>query len=315
MIGYYEWWTRWFRCEHGEERSSEHAKEVYRMIRTQPFGRTGHQSTATIFGAAAFSRVTQAEADRTMELLIERGINHIDTAASYGDAEIRLGPWMERERKRFFLATKTELRTYAEARAQIRRSLERLRVTQIDLIQLHNLAQPEEWDVAMGPNGALRAAVEAREEGLVRFIGVTGHGLGIPRMHAKSLDAFDFDSVLLPFNYPLFQNPRYAADFDALVAKCQGRDVAIQTIKGICQRPWGDRPPTTATWYEPFQDQADVDLAVSWVLGRPGVFLNTAGDIHVLPKILDAAARFDRRPSDEQMSRLVVEKQAAPLFV
>jgi len=285
------------------------------MIRTQPFGRTGHQSTVTLFGAAAFSRVTQAEADRTMELLIEAGINHLDTAASYGESEDHLGPWMERERKRFFLATKTGERTYESARAEIRRSLERLRVPQVDLIQLHNLAQPDEWEVAMGPDGALRAAIEARDEGLVRFIGVTGHGLGIARMHMKSLDRFDFDSVLLPYNYPLHQNPQYRADFDALVAKCQVRNVAVQTIKGVCRAPWGDKVHSTATWYEPFEDQADVDLAASWVIGRPGIFLNTAGDIHVLPKILDAAGRFQGRPTDAQMERLVRERDAAPLFV
>lgn len=285
------------------------------MIRTQPFGRTGHVSTATIFGAAAFSRVTQAEADRTMELLIQAGVNHIDTAASYGESEDHLGPWMERERKRFFLATKTGERTYKEAKAQIRKSLERLRVPQVDLIQLHNLAQADEWEVAMGPDGALRAAIEARDEGLVRFIGVTGHGLGIAKMHMKSLERFDFDSVLLPWDYPLYQNPQYRADFEALVAKCQERNVAVQTIKGVTRAPWGDKEHWSATWYEPFSDQADIDLAVSWVIGRGYIFLNTAGDIHVLPKILDAASRFQGRPTDAQMEKLVKERDAAPLFV
>jgi aryl-alcohol dehydrogenase-like predicted oxidoreductase len=285
------------------------------MIATHPFGRTGHQSTRTIFGAAALSRVTQEEADGTMETLMQYGVNHIDTAASYGESELRLGPWLERHRERFFLATKTGLRTYQEARDQIRRSLERLRVRQVDLIQLHNLAQPEEWDVAMGPGGALEACVEAREQGLVRFVGVTGHGTGIARMHLRSLERFDFDSVLLPYNYPMMQNPQYAADFEALVALCQERNVAVQTIKGITRAPWGDAPHTAATWYEPFQDQGDLDLAVHWVLGRPGVFLNTAGDIHLLPKVLDAASRFQTRPSETQMERLATEREMAPLFV
>src|SRR5262249_4355932 len=285
------------------------------MIPTQVFGRTDHSSVRTLFGAAAFSRVTQEEADRTMELILDFGVNHIDTAASYGDSELRLGPWMERMRDRFFLATKTGERTYQGARDQIRRSLERLRVSQIDLIQLHNLAEPDEWEVAMGPDGALRAAVEAREEGLVRFIGVTGHGLGIAKMHLRSLGRFDFDSVLLPYNYVLIQNAPYAAAFEPLVALCQQRTVAVQTIKSIPRAPWGARPHTTATWYEPLQDQADVDKAVHWVIGRPGLFLNTVGDIHVLPKVLDAASRFQRLPSEAEMASLLKEEEMAPLFV
>jgi aryl-alcohol dehydrogenase-like predicted oxidoreductase len=285
------------------------------MIPTQPFGRTGHTSTRIIFGAAALGRVTQGEADQTMELVLQNGINHIDTAASYGDSELRLSPWLVRQRDRFFLATKTGDRTYQDARDSIRRSLERLRVSQLDLIQLHNLAEPEEWDTAMGPDGALRAAVEAREEGLVRFIGVTGHGLGIAKMHLRSLERFDFDSVLLPYNYVLIQNPAYAADFEALVARCAQRNVAVQTIKSITRAPWGDRPHTAATWYEPLADQADIDRAVSWVLGRPGVFLNTVGDIHVLPKVLDAANRLQRRPTDSEMAAMLQEQHLEPLFV
>ena len=284
------------------------------MISTAPFGRTGHESTRTLFGAAALSRVTQEEADRTMELLFRFGINHIDTAASYGESEVRLGPWMERHRTDFFLATKTGERTYQGAHDQIRRSLERLRVPNVDLIQLHNLTNQEEWELALGPNGALKAAVEARNAGLVRFIGVTGHGLAVARMHKAALERFDFDSVLLPYDYPLMQNPQYAADFEALVAVCQERNVAVQTIKSITRAPWGERDHTAATWYEPLQDQGDIDLAVHWVLGRPGVFLNTVGDIHVLPKVLDAAARFERRPSDAEMEKLVREEQMEPLF-
>jgi aryl-alcohol dehydrogenase-like predicted oxidoreductase len=287
------------------------------MIPTHPFGRTGHDSTRTLFGAAAFSRVTQEEADETMELVLRAGVNHIDTAASYGESELRLGPWMERHRDRFFLATKTGERTYEAARDQIRRSLERLRVPYVDLIQLHNLAQPEEWEVAMGPDGALRACQEAREAGLVRFIGVTGHGTGIPRMHLRSLERFDFDSVLLPVNYTMLQNPQYAADAEALLTVCRERNVATQTIKAITRAPWDERPHDAATWYEPLRDQGDIDLAVHWLLGHPGLFLNTAGDIHILPRILDAAARFDPAavPPDEAMARLVAQREMAPLFV
>lgn len=287
------------------------------MIETQPFGRTNHRSTRVIFGAAALSHVSQHEADETMTLLMRYGINHIDTAASYGDSEVRLGPWMRRDRERFFLATKTGERTYARAREQIRRSLERLQTDYVDLIQLHNLAQPEEWEIAMGPDGALRACIEAREEGRVRFIGITGHGLGIAAVHLRSLERFDFDSVLLPYNYLLMQNPRYADDFERLMQVCEQRNVAVQTIKSITQRPWGDDAHTAATWYKPLTEQAEIDRAVQWVLGRPGIFLNTVGDIHILPLVLDAASRAEanRRPDSEEMAAQVERLAMAPLFV
>lgn len=285
------------------------------MIEKQPFGRTGHISTRTIFGAAALSQVTQAEADRTLEVLLKYGVNHIDTAASYGDSERRIGLWMVRCRQQFFLATKTAERTYQKARDEIQRSLERLRVDQVDLLQLHNLVDPSEWEVAMGPGGALEAAIEAREQGLVRFIGVTGHDTTVAAMHKRSLERFDFDSVLLPYNYVMMQNPQYVADFEVLMAICEKRNVAVQTIKSISRRPWGDNPPTRAVWYEPLEDQADIHRAVHWVLGRPGIFLNTAGDIHLLPRVLDAASRFQSAPSDEEMKDLVTKLEMAPLFV
>ena len=285
------------------------------MIAKQPFGPTGHMSTRTLFGAAALSQVSQAEADRTREVLLEYGVNHIDTAASYGDAELRIGPWMERYRQHFFLATKTEQRTYRGARDELRRSLERLRVDHVDLWQMHVLVDPDDWETAMGPGGALEAFIEARERGLARFLGVTGHGLAVAAMHKRSLERFDFDSVLLPYNYPLKQNHQYAADLEDLVAICKERNVAVQIIKSICRRPWGDRPQTRATWYEPLEDQADIDRAVHWILGRPEFFLNTAADIHVLPRVLDAASRFRERPSDEAMTAMVAEREMAPLFV
>jgi predicted aldo/keto reductase-like oxidoreductase len=284
------------------------------MIEKRPFGRTGHASTCILFGAAALSRVTQEEANQTLEVLLAYGVNHIDTAASYGDAELRIGPWMERHRHDFFLATKTEKRTYQGAWDELHRSLERLRVDSVDLWQMHVLVDPEEWEVAMGPGGALEAFIEAREQGLVRFLGVTGHGLSVAAMHTRSLERFDFDSVLLPYNYPMMQNPQYAADFDALVVKCQERNVAVQTIKSICRRPWGDNPQTRSTWYEPLEEQADIDRAVHWVLGHPTLFLNSVGDIHVLPRVLDAASRFEAPPSDEEMEAMVAEQKMAPLF-
>src|SRR5512136_1530229 len=263
-----------------------------KMIGTQPFGRTGHMSTRLIFGGAAFWSVTQAEADRTLDVLLKYGINHIDTAASYGDSELHIGPWMARHRQDFFLATKTGERTYQKARDEFHRSLERLRVDRVDLIQLHYLVDPQEWEVAMGPGGALEALVEAREQGLTRFIGVTGHDVSVAAMHERSLERFDFDAVLLPYNYVMMQNPQYAADFENLLALCRKRNVAVQTIKGVCRRPWGDKPHSRATWYEPLEDQTAIDKTVHWILNRPGAFLNTAADIHILPRVLDAGSRF-----------------------
>lgn len=284
------------------------------MIRKQMFGRTGHESTVTLFGAAALGRVTQAEADATLDVLLQYGINHIDTAASYGDAEIRIGPWMRQYRKQFFLATKTGERTYEKAKAEIHRSLERMQTDQIDLIQLHNLVHPDEWDVALGSGGALEAALEAKGQGLVRFIGVTGHGLTIAAMHRRSLERFDFDTVLLPYNAVLMQNAKYAADFERLMTLCQARNVGVQTIKSITRGPWATTERNHATWYQPLEEQGDIDLAVSWVIGRPGIFLNTVGDIHLLPKVLDAASRFTHRPSDEVMADVLRERKMTPLF-
>jgi len=284
------------------------------MIAKSEFGRTGHMSTRTLFGAAAVGSVDQAAADRTLDVLLEYGINHIDVAASYGDAELRIGPWMEHYRNTFFLATKTGERTYEKARDEFHRSLERLRVDRVDLLQLHNLIDPEEWEIAMGPGGALEAAVEAREEGLTRFIGVTGHTLAAPSTHMRSLERFEFDSVLLPYNYILFQNAQYAADFDALVEMCRKRQVAVQTIKSIARRPWDERTRTANTWYQPLVEQEAIDKAVHWVLGNPYVFLNTAADIHILPKVLDAASRFKARPSDEEMDEVLAEKEMVPLW-
>lgn len=285
------------------------------MIARQPFGSTGHMSTRTIFGAAALGRVSQEDADRTLELLLQHGVNHIDTAASYGESELRIGPWMARYRGAFFLATKTGDRTYDKAKESIHRSLERLRVDAVDLIQLHNLVDPDEWQTALGPGGALEAAVEAKQQGLARFIGVTGHGVTVAAMHRRSIERFPFDAVLLPYNYVMMQNPRYATDFEALAATCAERGVAVQTIKGITLGPWNEKERTHRTWYEPLQEQADIDRAVHWVLGRPGVFLNTAGDITLLPRVLDAASRVQSRPSDAEMQELVAKREMAPLFV
>ncbi len=285
------------------------------MIAKLPFGSTGHDSARTLFGAAALGKVDQAAADRTLDLLLRYGVNHIDTAASYGDSELRIGPWMARHRNDFFLATKTGERSYQGARESIERSLERLRVDHVDLLQLHNLTDPEQWEVAVGPGGALEAAIEARQKGLTRFIGVTGHGTIAPSIHKRSLERFKFDSVLLPYNFVMMQNPAYAADFEALMALARERGIAVQTIKGITAGPWDEKPRTRATWYEPLEDQADIDRAIHWMLGLPGAFLNTVGDVDVLPRVLDAADRFQARPSDAEMQAMVAREQMTPLFV
>jgi aryl-alcohol dehydrogenase-like predicted oxidoreductase len=279
------------------------------------FGRTGHQSTRTLFGAAALSRVSQEVADRTLEVLLRHGVNQIDTAASYGDAELRIRPWLKREPDRFFLATKTDARTANEARDELHRSLDRLGVDHVDLWQLHNLADPIEWDIALSPGGVIEAAIEARTQGLVRFIGVTGHGVQIAANHRRSLERFDFDSVLLPYNFVTMRLPYYAENFEALVTTCAERNVAVQTIKSIALRPWRGRDHTRGTWYEPLEDQADIDRAVWWVLGRPGVFLNTAGDVDLLPSVLDAAQRFEKRPADAEMATMLERAKTEPLFV
>ncbi|MBK8935817.1 MAG: aldo/keto reductase [Chloroflexi bacterium] len=283
------------------------------MIPKLSFGRTGHLSTRTLFGAFAVGFIPQVEADRVLDLLLSYGINHIDTAHSYGDAELRLGPWMKDHRQDFFLATKTEQRTYRGAWDELRQSLERMQTDHIDLWQMHLLVDPDEWDVAMGPGGALEAFVEAREQGLVGYLGVTGHGVTVAQMHLRSLARFDFDSVLLPYNYSLMQNPQYAADFAALTAVCAERRVAIQTIKSLARGSWGAKPQTRNTWYEPFEKEAEIETAVHWVLNRPDIFLNTAGDPDLLPLVLAAASRFtpaNQAVLDTKMAQL----QAAPLF-
>ena len=284
------------------------------MIERRPFGRTGHQSTVTLFGSAALARASQDEADRALEVLLRHGVNHIDTAARYGDSELRIGPWMARHRKDFFLATKTGSRGAREAREDLHRSLERLRVDSVDLIQMHSLGHPDDWDRAMGPGGALEALVEAKAQGLVRAIGVTGHGWTIAAMHRRSLARFEFDSILLPYNFFMMQNERYREAFEEVTAICRERSVAVQTIKGIARGPWAAADRSHATWYQPLERPEDIDRAMHWVLGRPGIFLNTAGDLGLLPGVLDAASRFTRRPSDEEMATMLDATRTSSLF-
>ena len=286
-------------------------------IAVQPFGRSGHMSTRTIFGGASLSRVTQEEADRVLDVLLQYGINHIDVAASYGDAELRIAPWLKRYRSQFYLATKTDARSAQEAKEDLHRSLERMGVEYVDLWQMHNLVDPIEWDTALSPGGVIEAAVEAKAQGLIRAVGVTGHGLQIAATHRRSLERFDFDTVLLPYNYITMQSPYYAQNFNALLATCQQRNVAVQTIKSVAYKPWMGQPHTRATWYKPLEDQQDIDMAVHWVLQQPYIFLLTIGDIHLLPKVLDAANRFQAEavPTDEKMQAMVARLSMEPLFV
>lgn len=280
-----------------------------------PFGRTGHSSTRIIFGAAALSRVSQEVADRSLDVLLAHGINHIDVAASYGEAELRVAPWLKRHPGAFFIATKTGQRRAVEARAELHRSLDRLGVDHVDLWQLHNLSDPIEWDTALSPGGVIDAAVEARDAGLVRAIGVTGHGAQIAATHRRSLQRFDFDSVLLPMNYVTLQSPYYRENFTALRATCQERGTAVQTIKSLAYRPWMGRERTASTWYEPLSDPEAIATAVHWALGEEGVFVISSGDVNLLPTILDAAESFTSRPHDSAMDDLVKSLHMEPLFV
>ncbi len=284
-------------------------------IQKRPFGRTGHMSSAVIFGAAALARVDQRTADRVLDLLFAHGVNHIDTAASYGEFELRIGPWMDRYRNAFFLATKSGQRDRAGAYAEICRSLDRLRTDHVDLIQLHALTHPDEWDRALSPGGALEAAVQAREEGLVRFIGVTGHGWTVAAMHKRSLERFDFDSVLMPWNWYAAHHKTYAQDFEATARICAARNVAVQTIKDVARGPWAAGAARNhSTWYQPLENEEDIRAAVHWTLGLPHIFLNSVGDVDLLPAVLRAADDPGNPPSDDFMIGLSERAGLSSIF-
>jgi aryl-alcohol dehydrogenase-like predicted oxidoreductase len=285
------------------------------MIATSPFGKTGHQSTRVIFGAAALGGMKQEKADQILEVLLEYGINHIDTAASYGESELRIGPWMREHRSRFFLATKTGDRTYEGARASLHRSLERLRVDRLDLIQLHNLVDEKEWATALGAGGALEALTEARAQGLVRFIGITGHGSQVAAMHLRSLERFAFDSVLFPYNFTMLGIAQYADDAEALLKVCNQRGIATQTIKSVARRRWQNGADRKFSWYEPLRDRDAIRRAVHYVLSRPGLFLNTSSDAGILRDILDAASETAEMPARSDLEADVVRYEMAPLFI
>jgi len=286
------------------------------MIERIPFGSTGHTSSRAIFGAAALGAMNQARADKTIAKVVEAGLNHFDVAASYGDAELRLAPWLKDSRQSIFLATKTGHRTYAKARDELHKSLERMGVDQVDLIQMHNLTHENDWEVAMGPGGALEALIEARNEGLVRNIGVTGHGTYAPAIHMRSLETYAFDSILVPYSYAMMSVPQYSADFESLYQMCQARGVAMQTIKAIAARRWKDGDTEKKfSWYRPITDAQAMKRAIDFVLVRDGLFVNTSSDATLMDVVLDCMAAPVQAVDVDALAADTQNLGIEPLFV
>ncbi len=283
------------------------------ILTRAPFGQTGHQSSRVIFGAAALSRMSQERADELLPVLLEFGVNHLDTAAAYGDAELRLAPWLKDHRE-FFLATKTGERTGDGARRSLERSLQRLGVDQVDLIQLHNLVEPEEWEIAHSPGGAVEALARARDEGLVRFIGVTGHGTRIAGMHVRSLERFAFNSVLLPYNFSLLRDDGYRGDVEQLLELCDERRVAVQAIKAVARRRWLDDSRPHFSWYEPLPEGEALGRAVRYVLGEPDLFLISSSDARLLRPTLQAASAPEPQPTPAELAADAERYEVRPLF-
>ena len=273
------------------------------MLARRAFGATGFESSRVLFGAAALAAMKPARVEQTLALLEREGVNHIDTAAGYGDSELNLAGWLAQHRSEVFLATKTAERGGSEARAGLERSLTRMGVDHVDLIQLHNLVDREGWQKAMGAGGAVEALLQARDEGLVRFIGVTGHGTLAPSMHQRSLDEFEFASVLCPYNFSMMAQPEYAADFETLAKTCRQRDVALQTIKSLARRRWQATDGPKFSWYEPLTDGDAIRRAVHWVLSREDVFLNSSSDARLLEPTLIAAKEMIESPTNREMQR------------
>lgn len=278
------------------------------------FGRTGHMSTVAIFGGAAFWQVTQAVADKAMDQVIAAGVNHVDVAPSYGDAEERLGPWMEKERQRFFLGCKTLERTRAGAAAEMQRSLGRLRVKSFDLYQIHAITTQEELDSATAKGSVLDAIRDAREAGLVRYVGITGHGIQAPRLFLEAFKRFDFDTVLFPINPRLYANSDYRRDSQELVRECRARDVGTMIIKAVGKGPWGEHFKTFTTWYEPFADSVDIGQAINFALSQDVTALCTAGDTTILPLFLKACEEFAPMSATQQEAFIAAEAQSEPIW-
>jgi aryl-alcohol dehydrogenase-like predicted oxidoreductase len=283
-------------------------------MQTRRFGRTGHMSTIAIFGAAAFWEISQPDADRVMESVIQAGVNHIDVAPSYGQAEVRVGPWMKRERGRFFLGCKTMERTKQGAWGELRRSLELLQTDAFDLYQLHAITSMDELDAVTGQGGALEALVQARREGLVRHLGITGHGAQAPQIYLEALRRFDFDSVLFPLNFVQMADPVYRKFALELIETCKAKDVGTMVIKTITKGPWGDKPHTANTWYEPFEEMDRIREAVNFALSYEVTGLCTAGDTRILPLVLKACEEFTPLSETEKETLIAGGRQLEPLF-
>ena len=283
-------------------------------METRRFGRSGHMSTVAIFGAAAFSKISQEEADKVMEMVIEAGVNHIDVAPSYGQAEERIGPWMPRERGRFFLGCKTMERTREGAWNEMQNSLKRLQTETFDLYQCHAVTTMEELDSVTMKGGALEAFVKARDEGLTKYLGITGHGVDAPQIYLEALRRFDFDSVLFPINFVQMANPEYRKYTEELIATCKAKDVGTMIIKSITKAPWGERQHTATTWYEPFSQMDEIQRAVNFVLSYDVTGVCTAGDTRILPMVLEACENFTRLSDSEMEEMIQSGKQYEPLF-
>lgn len=284
-------------------------------MQTRRFGRSGHLSTVAIFGAAAFWDVDQAQADATMRQVIDAGVNHIDVAPSYGRAEERLGPWLARERDRFFIGCKTMERSKEGALAELQRSLDRLQTDHFDLYQIHAITSLAELDEATRAGGALDALRQAQRVGLTRYLGITGHGVESPAVFIEALQRFDFDSVLFPLNFVQYANPVYREHAEKLLALCHARDVGVMIIKSITRGPWGGQPRTHTTWYRPFETPAAVQQAVDFALSQDVTGLCTAGDVNVLPTMLAACERFAPLSAAQQDALIAEAGAYAPLFV
>lgn len=285
------------------------------MLQTRRFGRTEHLSTVAIFGGAAFWEISQEQADRVMELVINSGVNHIDVAPSYGQAEQRIGPWMRRERGRFFLGCKTMERTREGAWSELRQSLKLLESESFDLYQLHAVTSFKELDEVTAPGGALEALVEARQAGLIKYIGITGHGVSAPAIYLEALRRFDFDSVTFPLNFVQAGNPEYYRQTEDLIRQCRLKDVGLMVIKSIAQAPWGEKKHTATTWYEPFSEMDQIQSAVNFVLSHDVTGICTAGDIHLLPLVLKACENYIPLSQEERSTLIEFGRSYQPLFV
>lgn len=274
-------------------------------IAKRKFGSTGHESSRVIFGAAALGNASIADVDRAFETLIQYGVNHIDTSVSYGKSEKLIGQWLKSNGHSFFMATKIDARTYEDAHKELHRSLQDLGLTRLDLLQMHELVEDADTDTFLGSQGALRVLIEAKEQGLARFVGVTSHGFNAPRIIKRCLNEYPFDTVLLPFNYALSVHPEYGPAFFDLVSLCRQRGVAVQTMKSIARSPWGSIQKNHTTWYRPLEAEADIERAVHWVMGHGDLFLASVGDVNLLPLFLRAAANYTKKPEKAEMEGMV----------